>query len=58
MKTRLRQLRYELRQFPKDFRTIAKFTTQICAIYDVIMSIGDLISHRDLIDVVIEALSE
>jgi len=58
MKTRSRQLRSELRNISKGSRTITEFIARIRTISESLMSIGDLVSHRDLIELVLEALPE
>jgi len=56
MKTHLHQLRSELRSIAKGSHTVAKFIARIRAISDSLASMGDTVSHRDLIEVVLEAL--
>jgi histone deacetylase 1/2 len=58
MRTRSRQLRSELRTITKGSRSISEFIARIRTISESLMSIGDPISHRDLIEVVLEALPE
>jgi len=58
MKTRSRQLRSELRTFTKGSRTVAEFIARVRAISESLASIGNPISHRDLIEIVLEALPE
>ena len=58
MRTRSRQLRFELRGITKGTRSISKFIAHVRTISESLMSIGDPISHRDLIEVVLEALPE
>ena len=58
MKTRSRQLRSKLRSITKGSRIVAEFIAQIHAISESLASIGDPVSHRDLIEVVLEALPE
>lgn len=58
MRTRSRQLRSELRAITKGSRSIAEFIARIRTISESLMSIGDPVSHRDLIEVVLEALPE
>ena len=58
MKTRSRQLRSELRSITKGSRTVTEFIARIRAISESLASIGDPVSHRDLIEVVLEALPE
>lgn len=58
MRTRSRQLRSELRGITKGTRSISEFIARVRTISESLMSIGDPISHRDLIEVVLEALPE
>ena len=58
MRTRSRQLRSELRTITKGSRSIAEFIARIRTISESLMSIGDPVSHRDLIELVLEALPE
>ncbi|MCH92348.1 retrovirus-related Pol polyprotein from transposon TNT 1-94, partial [Trifolium medium] len=58
MRTRSRQLRSELRSITKGSRSIADFIARIRTIPESLMSIGDPVAHRDLIEVVLEALPE
>jgi len=58
MKTRSRQLRSELRNISKGSRTITEFIARVRTISESLMSIGDPISHRDSIELVLEALPE
>jgi len=58
MKTRSRQLRSELRNISKGSRTITEFIARVRTISESLMSIGDPVSHRDLIELVLEALPE
>ena len=58
MKTRSRQLRSELRSITKGTRTIAEFFVRIRSISEALMSIGDPVSKRDLIEIVLESLPE
>jgi histone deacetylase 1/2 len=58
MRTRSRQLRSELRAITKGSRSISEFITRIRTISESLMSIGDPVTHRDLIEVVLEALPE
>jgi histone deacetylase 1/2 len=58
MCTRSRQLRSELRTITKGSRSISELIARIRTISESLMSIGDPMSHRDLIEVVFEALPE
>ncbi|GAU35317.1 hypothetical protein TSUD_389420 [Trifolium subterraneum] len=58
MRTCSRQLRSELRSITKGTRSIAEFIARVRSISESLMSIGDPISHHDLIEVVLEALPE
>lgn len=58
MCTRSRQLRSELRTITKGARSIAEFIARVRTISESLMSIGDPVSHRDLIELVLEALPE
>jgi histone deacetylase 1/2 len=58
MRTRSRQLRSELRSITKGSRSISEFIARIRTISESLMSIGDPVPHRDLIEVVLEALPE
>jgi hypothetical protein len=58
MKTRSRQLRSELHNISKGPRTVTEFIARVRTIYESLMSIGDPVSHRDLIELVLEALPE
>jgi hypothetical protein len=58
MKTRSRQLRSELRSITKGSRTVAEFIARVRTISESLASIGDPISHRDLIETVLEVLPE
>ena len=58
MKTRSRQLRSELSNISKGSRTITELIARVRTISESLMSIGDPISHRDLIELVLEALPE
>jgi histone deacetylase 1/2 len=54
MRTRSRQLR----SITKGSRSISEFIARIRTISESLMSIGDPVPHRDLIEVVLEALLE
>lgn len=56
MKTRSCQLRSELRSITKGSRTVAEFIARVRTISESLASIGDPVSHRDLIETVLEAL--
>jgi histone deacetylase 1/2 len=58
MRTRSRQLRSELRAITKGSRSVADFIARIRTISESLMSISDPVPHRDLIEVVLEALPE
>jgi len=58
MRTCSRQLRSELCAITKGSRSIADFIACIRTISKSLMSIGYHVSHRDLIEVVLEALLE
>jgi hypothetical protein len=58
MKTKSTQLRSELRNISKGSRTITEFIARVRTISESLMSIGDPVSHRDLIELVLEALPE
>jgi len=58
MKTRSRKLQSELRTITKGPRTVAEFIARVHTISVSLASIGDPISHRDLIETVLEALLE
>ena len=58
MRTRSTQLRSELRTITKGSRSIAEFIARIRTISESLMSVGDPVSHRDLIELVLEALPE
>jgi histone deacetylase 1/2 len=58
MRTRSRQLRSELRSITKGSRSISEFIARIRTISESLMSIGDPVPHRGLIEVVLEALPE
>lgn len=58
MRTRSRQLRSELRSITKGPRSIADFIGRVRTISESLMSIGDPMPHRDLIEVILEALPE
>ena len=58
MKTHSRQLRYELRSIMKGSCIVAEFIARIRAISESLASIGDPVSHKDLIEVVLEVLPE
>jgi len=58
MRTRSRQLRSELRSISKGSRKISEFISRVRELSEALMSIGDPVSHRDLIEIVLEALPE
>lgn len=58
MRTRSRQLCYELCTVIKGSRKISEFISRVRDIFEALMSIGDPVPHRDLIEVVLEALPE
>jgi len=58
MRTRSRQLRSELRTITKGARSITEFIARVRTLSESLMSIGDPVSHRDLIELVLEALPE
>lgn len=58
MRTRSRQLRSELRTITKGTRSITEFIARVRTLSESLMSIGDPVSHCDLIELVLEALPE
>ena len=58
MRTCFRQLRYELCAITKGSRKISEFISRVREIFEALMSIGDPVPHKDLIEVVLEALLE
>lgn len=56
--TKARQLRSELRNLTKGSRTITEFVVCVREISESLVSIGDPVPHRNLIEVVLDALPE
>lgn len=58
LKAKVRQLRSELKTTKKGNRSIAEYTLRIHALVDSLIAIGETISDQELLDVVIDGLSE
>lgn len=54
----MRQFRAELKNTKKGTRSIAEFFARIRAIASSLTAIGDQISDQDLVDIVLDGLSE
>lgn len=58
MNARSKQLRSELKSITKGNRSISEYLARIQTIVDILMSIGDPVSHRDHLEAIVEGLPE